>query len=324
MDDRNIEKYTKEICDSENENRWIVPNNTDFAEINNLVNKADLYFRLNTYSANEAWQKIKDRIEPKKNKRIIKLLNNRTIRFAAASVLLVLLVSTGYFVFNWSIGDNKTIILSASDNVIENFELPDGTLVSLNSNSKLFYPSKFEENMREVAIEGEAFFDVKHDKESPFVINAGKAQVKVLGTSFNVNAYPSNKMVEVIVETGKVELRNKMTQMEQLENIVLSAGDKGTLVLLNNSLEKTSNSDPNFMAWKSRNLVFKSNNLKYVFDKIEKTYHVDIKVNDPIIEDLLLTAQFNNYSLDFIFKIIENTFSIEINESEGSYIVGKK
>lgn len=226
--------------------------------------------------------------------------------------------------FNWSITDNKSVELATSQNIIERFELPDGSFVSLNANSKLYFPSKFENDLREVTIEGEAFFEIKPDKDSPFMINAGKAQIKVLGTSFSVNAYPDNSQVEVVVETGTVELRNKMKDMKLIENLILNSGEKGSLILLNNTLEKTTNQDPNFLSWKTRILVFKSSKLKTVFENLRKAYHVEIKVNDPLIEELLLTAQFNDYSLEFIFDIIENTFNIDIQENSGNYLVNRK
>ena len=86
---------------------------------------------------------------------------------------------------------------------------PDGSIVTLNRNSKLIFPKHFTKNVREVTITGEAFFDVKPNTSKPFIINAGNVQVKVLGTSFNVCAYPGTETVEVVVESGKVQVTRK-------------------------------------------------------------------------------------------------------------------
>lgn len=324
MDDKDLEKYVKQICDDDGNRVSSENNHSEVNEISKLLKTTDLYFQLNKYPTDSAWKKIEQDIAPKLEKKKGKIINNRFFRFAAASVIIALLFSSGYFVFNWSITDNKSVELATSQNIIERFELPDGSFVSLNANSKLYFPSKFENDLREVTIEGEAFFEIKPDKDSPFMINAGKAQIKVLGTSFSVNAYPDNSQVEVVVETGTVELRNKMKDMKLIENLILNSGEKGSLILLNNTLEKTTNQDPNFLSWKTRILVFKSSKLKTVFENLRKAYHVEIKVNDPLIEELLLTAQFNDYSLEFIFDIIENTFNIDIQENSGNYLVNRK
>ena len=115
-------------------------------------------------------------------------------------------------------------------------------MVTLNSNSKLEFPAKFASDKREVTITGEAFFEVKPNPEKPFVINAGGAQVKVLGTSFNVSAYPKTDAVEVIVKTGKVQVTQKTEQLEAETNeVILTPGEKGTFYAGSRILEKTVN-----------------------------------------------------------------------------------
>jgi ferric-dicitrate binding protein FerR (iron transport regulator) len=193
--------------------------------------------------------------------------------------------------------------------------------VSLNTNTKLKYPEKFGRKTREVSIEGEAFFEVKPNKNKPFIIHAGSAEIKVLGTSFNVSAYPETKQVEVIVETGKVQVLNKIIQANEL---ILTPGDKGTLIYSSNSLLKTTNQDPNFLAWKTHNLTFKATSLGEVIETLQKIYKVNIHVADPKLNGLLLSAQFNDYPLDFILKVIETTFQIESQHVNGQYILKAK
>jgi ferric-dicitrate binding protein FerR (iron transport regulator) len=143
----------------------------------------------------------------------------------------------------------------------------------------------------------------------------------VVGTSFNVSAYPDMKLVEVIVETGKVQVLNKMTETIQSDELILTPGDKGTLVYSSKSLLKTTNHDPNFISWKTRNLNFKATSLSEVIGNLENVYKVAIRLDDPKLNGLLLTAQFNNYSLDFILKVIETTFQIEVQKVDGQYIL---
>jgi ferric-dicitrate binding protein FerR (iron transport regulator) len=143
----------------------------------------------------------------------------------------------------------------------------------------------------------------------------------VLGTSFNVDAYPDAKLVQVTVETGKVSLNSQAEKSGEKQEILLNPGEKGTLDWAANSLTKTMNNNPNFMAWKTRNLIFKATALSEVVENLAKVYQVDIRLADSHLNGLLLTAQFNDYPLEFIMKIIESTFDLEVHIENGQYIL---
>ena len=293
-------------------------------QLHQLVQKVDLYFELNNYQVDEAWAKVENQIhsQSKQNDRgIRKLFEGSAFRAIAAVFVGLMLVVSAYFVAHKSNIGDSFVEVKSTDKVVNMIGLPDGTFVSLNTNTRITYPKKFVGNLREVSIEGEAFFEVKPDKNKPFVIHAGKAQIKVLGTSFCVNAYPEAKQVEVIVQTGKVQVLNKAAEPAQTNELILVPGDKGTLVYASNSLQKTSNQDVNFIAWKTRNLIFKATSLNEVIRNLEKVYNVKISLADPRLNDLLLTAQFNDYPLDFILKVIENTFQLEVQGSNGQYVL---
>ncbi|NQU88299.1 MAG: FecR family protein, partial [Mariniphaga sp.] len=200
--------------------------------------------------------------------------------------------------------------------------LPDGTIVTLNSDTKLFYPKQFEGNSREVKISGEAFFNVTPNPDKPFIINAGNTQIKVLGTSFNVYAYPGSQTVEVIVETGKVQVLNPTQTIQNTENeVFLDPGDKATFFKKEKVLTKNKNDDPNYNAWKTYNLVFEESKLSYVFQVLEKTYHVEIQTDDPEIENLMLVAEFNNKPINFVLDVIRLTFNLELSIENDRYIL---
>jgi len=304
----------KEIFSSENEGELLLK----------MTKQVDLYFDLKKYPAEQAWGKVESRIHSQissGNTVIRRFISNPLYRFAAAILVAAVLLVSGYEVFNHPSATDVMLELTATDQVLNTFTLPDGTLVTLNSDTKVFYPKKFGRKTREISIEGEAFFEVKPNKNKPFIIHAGKAQIKVVGTSFSVSAYPDTKLVEVIVQTGKVQVMNKMTETLQTEELILTPGDKGTLVYGSKTLQKTTNQDPNFLAWKTRNLIFKATSLREVIENLEKVYKVDIRLADPKLNELLLTAQFNNYPLDFILKVIETTFPIQVQEVNGQYFL---
>jgi len=289
-----------------------------------ITQQVDLYFDLKKYPAEKAWEKVESRIQKHssgKQTKIRKLISNPIYRMAAAILVAAVLLVSGYEVIFNHAASSRLMEISAAKQVLNKFMLPDGTLVSLNSDTKISYPKRFGRKTREINIIGEAFFEVKPDKNKPFIIHAGKAQIKVVGTSFNVSAYPESKLVEVIVETGKVQVLNKATETTQTDELILTPGDKGTLVYSSNSLLKTTNRDPNFIAWKTRNLNFKATSLIEVIENLENVYKVKIRLDDPKLNGLLLTAQFNDYSLDFILKVIETTFKIEVQKVDGQYIL---
>ena len=304
----------KEIFSSENEGEQLLK----------MTKQVDLYFDLKKYPVEQAWGKVESRIHNRissGNTIIRKFISNPMYRFAAAILVAAVLLVSGYEVFYNPSASEVMLELTTANKVLNTFALPDGTLVTLNSDTKVFYPKKFGRKTREISIEGEAFFEVKPNKNKPFIIHAGKAQIKVVGTSFSVSAYPESKLVEVIVQTGKVQVMNKMAETLQTEELILTPGDKGTLVYESKTLNKTTNQDPNFLAWKTHNLIFKATSLREVIDNLEKVYKVNISLADPKLNELLLTAQFNNYPLDFILKVIETTFKIEAQEVDGQYFL---
>ena len=292
-----------------------------------ISKKVDLYFQLKKHPPEIAWEKVHNLIQHKSQNnraRFRKFLSNPLMRIAATILVAALLSIAGYHTFSYLGTSSQMIELTASNQLVKNVTLPDGTLVSLNSETHLSYPKRFGNYTREVTIEGEAFFEVKPNKKKPFIIHAGNAQIKVLGTSFNVNAYPNAKLMEVIVKTGKVQVINNTAESKQFNELILNPGEKATLMLSSNALLKTTNENPNFLAWKTHNFIFRAASLGEVISNLEKVYKVNIRLDDPKLNKLLLTAHFNDYSLDVILKVIETTFQMETQKMDGQYILKAK
>ena len=245
------------------------------------------------------------------------------LKVAAAVVVAFLLGAFAYQYFYAGASRLQNQLVAFAE-PLASFELPDGTKVSLNSDSKLFFPKKFKGGTREVTLEGEAFFDVEPNPTKPFIINAGNAQIKVLGTSFNVNAYPGSDKVEVIVETGKVRVARKTTNTSAIGELILAPGDKGILLYPNGVLQKSKNNDDNFLAWKTHNLIFRETSLGDVIETLEKVYKTDIDIADDEMKKLLLTGQYNDYSLDFILEVIASTLHLEVEKKGNRFFLCKE
>ena len=190
--------------------------------------------------------------------------------------------------------------------------LEDGTKVLLNRESKIRYSKKFGEDHREVSLTGEAWFDVARDSTRPFVIDAGRAMVEVLGTSFNVSAYKENPRIEITVESGVVVVTAKQTREDQ---IILRAGNSGSYNLENQELELVPIYNPNNLSWKTRELIFEDSPLQEVADLIGKVYHVKVLIPRAELAACPITVTFNEQSLESVLNVLEMTLDLEISHS---------
>ncbi|HCE58372.1 MAG TPA: hypothetical protein DER09_11210 [Prolixibacteraceae bacterium] len=301
-------------------------NREELEQSRKMLDSVDAFYKADDFNSVAAWQKVQSKMhEPQlrvvQKNNVRKEVISHFYKVAAIVVFAVLLGSAGYyFGFRNKVTEVYSEIISAEKQVISEYTLPDGSVVALNSNSKLVFPRNFKGNTREVTIYGEAFFDVKPDASKPFIINAGNAQVKVLGTSFNVKAYPENETVEVVVATGKVQVSGKTgSAVNNNTPILLVPGEKG-IVANNGSLPaKMENTNPNYLAWKTHDFVFNEIPLRDVIDCLEKTYHVDIEVTQPELNDLKLTAHFENKPIDFVLNVVRLTFNLDLSEENEQF-----
>lgn len=294
----------------------------DFEEIEKTAEQINLYYKLKIFNSKHAFGLVKPRIETKKRSFVFAKTSN-LLRIAAVVVLALMVGSVWYFSEDMK-SEIETPILAEQDYGITNVVLPDGTFVTLNRDSKINYPDEFTSDKREVYIEGEAFFDVVPNPEKPFIIHAGDANIKVLGTSFNVNAYPGNERVEVVVSTGKVQFYSEEINQIPGKELILDPGDKGIFVNASKELLKMQNHDPNFIAWKTRHLIFSETKLNEVIEQLSKLYNIQIKTIEPGLNELKYTGHFENHSIDFILEVISLTFDIEVNEENECYFLNKK
>ena len=143
-------------------------------------------------------------LEKKLNFRNRRLYLTRTFAAAAAVVLLCLSVWTAYLYMQPA--TIQTVSTLAETRTVR---LPDGTSVTLNHYSSLSYPERFKSDNREVELSGEAYFEVSKDPKHPFIVQTETIDVQVLGTHFNVDAYPDNPDVKTTLLTGSVAVSNK-------------------------------------------------------------------------------------------------------------------
>ena len=296
---------------------------SELNEIENIANQVDLHYKLKNYDSGKAFENVKSKITTTK-KRTLSFTNSYGLLKVAAVIIFALVIGSVWLLSDNNLFEPKPSEIALSDFGISTIELPDGSIVTLNRNSKIDFPTEFESDIREVFIEGEGFFDVTPNPEKPFIIHAGNANIKVLGTSFNVNAYPENENVEVVVSTGKVQVYTEELNKASSHEVILDPGDKGIYVNASKELLKMQNLDANYIAWKTRHLIFSETSLKEVIEQLNKLYGIEIKTVDPALEEMSYSGHFENNSIDFILEVISLTLNIEVNEEDNCYFLNKK
>jgi ferric-dicitrate binding protein FerR (iron transport regulator) len=239
-------------------------------------------------------------------------LRTLVFRIAAVLVLGLVLSLSGIYVSRMQ----GTVRVLAGDQPVEVI-LEDGSEVIVNRNSVLRYSRSFAQGERKVKLSGEAWFQVARDTSRPFIIDAGAALVEVLGTSFNVNAYRQNPTVEITVESGLVALSSKANQEDQ---IVMQAGAAGSYNKSRKQLKLIPSSDPNSMAWKTRELFFDGSSLQEVCAVVNKVYGVQLVIMNEALLACPITVTFRDQSLESVLKVLESTLDLQITR-DGEKIV---
>jgi transmembrane sensor len=275
-------------------------------------------------SVDEAWNKVSSRIETERASELrepARLLSMRStfMRIAAAALILIgISAAILYFVSSDSLS-RKIIVASGNSQINYRVSLPDGSSIYLNRNSELTYHSNFGRHNRNVSLSGEAFFEIAKNTAKPFIIDAGKASVKVVGTSFNVITNNSNSAVEVFVRTGKVMLSdNAGTQ-----NLLLEPGYVGTMD--SKLSEKKLNDNPNYLSWQTRSLVYNGQTLNIVFRDLKRVYNMEIIADDPdILNEAWTVSPINNISQETIIRLICTTFNLGYTKDGDIYHLVRK
>ncbi len=171
--------------------------------------------------------------------------------------------------------------------------LSDGSVVQLNYGSKIRYPQFFSGNTREITLYGEGFFQVAHNPEKPFIVKAGNLNVKAVGTSFNVLAYPDNDIVETTLITGKVILE----QVNHNGGIVkIGAMVPGQHIDVNKhtgSVSSIVGNTEKYISWTKGKLIFEDTPILEVTERLSRMFNVDFEVKGEI-RDYNYTVTFDD------------------------------
>ena len=186
--------------------------------------------------------------------------------------------------------------------------LPDSSLVWLNSGTTLTYNNNFAVTNRDLRLKGQAFLQVTKNKRIPLIVCSGDLKVKVLGTRFDVRAYPEDHQINVVLEKGSVELLNTVNRSF---NYRLKPGEMAEYSLDTKNVKINEINPSNYTTWKDGELVFINDPLADVIRRLERKFNIEVVVKNPRVYQSVFNANFKTESLKEILDYIR--FSCQIN-----------
>jgi len=188
--------------------------------------------------------------------------------------------------------------------------LSDGTKVSLNSESKISLPSVFKSDVREVYLEGEAYFDVVKNPDKPFIIYIRGTIVEVFGTTFTIRSFPEDLTVRTVVEEGSVSFRGDNESNDN--GVILTAGKLAMFDIEKESIEteEVENLDV-YLGWKDGYLTFQNTTMDKVKIALERKYDIQVNLDGSEIEELQLTAEFKSRMLKNVLETISMSLELQ-------------
>jgi transmembrane sensor len=268
---------------------------------------------------------------------------------AAAVLLLPLLIAGAIGLYRHEAAKNYNQVAWAEIHSTMgsrvSFNLPDGTKGWINSGSTLKYALNFEESRR-VELEGEAYFDVTPDKSRPFYVRTSEVQIRVLGTTFNLKAYPDDKTVETTLLTGMLEIQTLSEADGDQQTVVLKPNQKATFQKSTDFLSIGEKQVPPvkmegvktvkvsrdvdtvpIVAWKNHKLVFVNEPFESLLVKMERWYDVEITLLDTPRDNLNYTGIFEKETVEQALralKVATPDFSYSLNKNKINVSFKKK
>jgi transmembrane sensor len=295
---------------------WLEESDNNKKEYDNIAllwNKMDGIYDKTEFDLKKAKQSIHSKLLSRQQQ------NQRHVRIYkyAVAAIIILLIGAG-FIFYYTVNQRQSEKIYYSDNSVKEIVLPDGSHSWLNMHSSLSLAPDFSQKHREVALKGEAYFEVKHDDNSPFKVNTGETVTEVLGTSFNIRQDSVFDNVSIIVNTGKVAFYKSS---DTKNKVILLPGNYASFLSKEDLIKAGNNDDQNFLSWKTKVLKFYNTPIDQVCNELTRFYNKRV-ISSINVKDLKLTGTFNNDSLDEILSTIGLTLDVKVSKINNEYCIG--
>lgn len=232
------------------------------------------------------------------------------MKWAAVIAIPIALIVSLYF--NFQPEDKKSLVIVANQGEKANVVLPDGSKVDINSASKITYSNDYNKVYRSLQLEGEAYFDVKHDKTKPFVVKCQDIRIAVLGTTFGIRAYKEDKFISVVLKTGKIILQTPS------EYIVMHPNER---IIYNCTTQKTETESvvaSEYVNWRQDRLRFDDETIEEIMRVISRTHNINIRFSNDSLKKQRFTGTLDNKNIETVMNMISQTSTIKFKfEKDG-------
>nr|WP_246392386.1 FecR domain-containing protein [Microbacter margulisiae] len=268
--------------------------------------------------------KLKEEIDRSIDNSHYNFLNIKKIGQIAAAILLpVFIITTLFFYKENHQLTSEEMVVTTGNNERANVNLPDGTNVTLNSNSRLAYaPMTYNKSTRQIVFEGEGYFQIRKDPDRPFLIEAKGLRVKDLGTVFDLRVYGNSNTAELALERGCVQF----TSIKANQNVILDLGDKAILEQKTGKITVIRAKDiENASAWKRGYLSFHATALCDIISNLEASYGVNIIIDNKTINDStdLFTGTIPITNLNEALFILQKSYHLSCRQKQKDIILYK-
>lgn len=240
----------------------------------------------------------------------------------SAVVLLPLLIISSLYIYNehsQSTLEVMTVVTHTGEKASVN--LPDGTLVALNSDSRLSYiPKEYNKSNRTIDFEGEGYFKVSKDASRPFIVNAQGLRVKVLGTKFNLQVRKNKKNAELYLESGKVQF----TSLKNNKSVVLFSNQKLTMNQMTGEMSVQIENGNLSTAWRRNEMVFYKTPFEEVAKCLENTYGITVQLNYRCGPQDFFTGTLVTNDLSSDIEVLEVTNGLTITKTGNTLYISRQ
>lgn len=262
------------------------------------------------YSAETSWKLLEEQIpQPVKRKRLL-----WTISSAAASILLCL---AGWYAYDYAQPVSIKTVSTLAE--ISTVTLPDQTVVNLNRYSTLRYPSRFKGDKREVRLKGEAYFEVKKDAKHPFIVKADTVNIQVLGTHFNVEAYPGDEEVRTTLLEGSVAVSVPGNRL------VLSPDESAVYNRTKNKLQhELTPESKNEIVWREGYYFFDNIPLQEITRELSHAFNTKFNITDSDLKHYRIRAHFTDKeNLKQILDLLKEAGNFNYKKSNDTIFISR-
>jgi len=303
---------------------WLTENASNakhLDQLNIIFNQATALKESQQFDTDAAWLKVKSRLGKQETKTIefkpqipiaVGTNFNTWLRIAAS---IVVVLGIGYYAMQFFSKPVDLYSQQATTTILKD-TLPDGSTIVINKKSSLAYEYNPRKKTRKLTLEGEAYFNVKHEEKKPFIIETQEVIIEDIGTTFNVKSYTQSNTIEVFVESGEVRFYTNNN-----EGLYLKQGETGIYNKSNKSFARLIETDTNILSYQNHIFHFNNTDLGTIIDEINEVYNVKLVAVKEQLRGCRITVDFKGESLESIIDIISETLNLTVTKLDNQIML---